>query len=119
MNIVSYPTDLTDAQWKLLKPLLPKPKKRGRPPTDPRRVVNAILYLLRGGVQWRLLPASFPKWKTVHDIFTKWCRENTLRALNDRLRSLARRALGRKSQPTAAILESQSVKSAAHGGAVG
>lgn len=119
MQILSYPTDLTDAQWKLLKPLLPKSKKRGRPRTDLRRVVNAVLYILRGGIQWRMLPASYPRWKTVNHIFRMWCRDDTMRRLNDRLRSLARRALGRERQPTAAILDSQSVKSAPHGGEVG
>ncbi len=119
MHITSYPTDLTDAQWKLLEPLLPKAKKRGRPRTDLRRVVNAILYILRGGVQWRMLPESYPRWKTVHHIFRKWCTEDTLSGLNNRLHSLARCALDRESQPSAAILDSQSVKSAPHGGEVG
>lgn len=67
----------------------------------------------------RMLPVSFPRWKTVNHIFRKWCCEETLSGLNDRLRSFARRALGKTTQPTAAILDSQSVKSAPHGGEVG
>ena len=65
MKNAVYDSSQTDAQWAFLRPMLPKPKKRGRPPTDRRRIVEAILYVSKGGIQWRLLPADFPPWKTV------------------------------------------------------
>ena len=67
MRRAKYPTDLTDAQWKLIRPLLPKPKPGGRPRTvNLREILNAIFYIVRGGVQWRMLPHDFPPWGTVH-----------------------------------------------------
>jgi transposase len=119
MKIAQYDTDLTDAQWNFLEPMLPKPRSRGRPPTDRRAVLNAILYLVKGGIQWRLLPKNFPPWQTVYHIFRRWTRDHTWEALNARLRASIRQASGKRSRPTAAILDSQSVKSDAHGGAVG
>jgi transposase len=119
MKIASYYTDLTDAQWSFLKRMLPKRSKRGRPPTDRRRIIDAMLYVAKGGIQWRLLPSSFPPWQTVYHIFRKWTLNHTWEALNARLRAHVRKADGRCSQPTAAILDSQSVKSDPHGGAVG
>jgi len=119
MKIAFYDSDLTDAQWIYLEPILPKPSRRGRPPTDRRRVINAILYIGKGGIQWRMLPSSFPPWQTVFHIFRKWTLDNTWHSLNDALRTLLRVAEGRRSRPTAAILDSQSVKSDPHGGEVG
>lgn len=119
MKIAKYDTDLTDAQWTFLEPMLPSPAKRGRPPTDRRRIINAVLYVVKGGIQWRLLPSSFPPWKTVYHVFRKWSLDGTWHGLNDALRTLVRAAEGKRSRPTAAILDSQSVKADAHGGAVG
>lgn len=119
MKIAVYDSSLTDAQWAFLRPMLPKAKKRGRPPTDRRRIVEAILYVVKGGIQWRLLPADFPPWKTVYHIFRQWTRDRTWAALNARLRAHVRQAQGKRCRPTAAILDSQSVKSDGHGGAVG
>jgi transposase len=119
MNIASFETNLTDTQWEFLEPMLPKRKKLGRPPTDRRPVINAILYVLKGGIPWRLLPPNFPPWKTVYDIFRKWSLNHTWAALNDALRVCLRAAQGRNAQPSAAILDSQSVKSDGHGGVVG
>ena len=119
MKIANYDTDLTDAQWKFLKPMLPKRKKRGRPPTNPRRILNAILYIVKGGIQWRLLPANFPPWKTVYHVFRKWSVDHVWETLNARLRAHVRATVGKRCRPTGAILDSQSVKSDAHGGAVG
>lgn len=119
MKIATYATCLTDAQWAFVKPLLPKPSKRGRPPTDRRQIMNAVFYILKGGLPWRLLPAHFPPWQTVYHIFRQWSRAHTWRARNDQLRALERQAHGKRCRPTAAILDSQSVKSDPHGGAVG
>jgi len=119
MIIAQYDTDLTDAQWALLKKNLPAPKKLGRPPTDRRLVVNAIFYVLKGGIQWRLLPESFPAWQTVYHIFCQWSRDLTWQKLNGALRNVVRARVGKRSRPTAAILDSQSVKSDPHGGQVG
>lgn len=119
MQNAIYDTDLTDAQWDFIHPMLPKPFKRGRPPTDPRRIVNAVLYVLKGGIQWRLMPANFPPWQTVYHRFRKWTLDHTWVALNDALRTCLRQEEGRNAEPSAAILDSQSVKSDGHGGEVG
>lgn len=119
MKIAVYDSSLTDAQWAFLQPMLPKPQKRGRPPTDRRRIVDALLYVVKGGIQWRLLPADFPPWKTVYHVFRQWTRDRTWAALNARLRAYVRKTHDKRSRPTAAILDSQSVKSDGHGGAVG
>jgi putative transposase len=119
MKIAIYETDLTDAQWDYLQPMLPKPNKLGRPQTDRRKVINAILFVLKGGVPWRLLPGNFPPWKTVYHIFRAWTLDFTWAALNDILRICLRCTKGRKEQPSAAVMDSQSVKSDGHGGEVG
>jgi transposase len=114
-----YDTSLTDAQWDYLSPLLPKPSKRGRPPTDRRRILDAILYVVKGGIPWRYLPSDFPPWKTVYHVFRKWTLNHQWAALNDALRILVRKSQGKRGRPTAAVLDSQSVKSDGHGGSVG
>jgi transposase len=119
MKIAFYDSNLTDAQWSLLEPMLPARKKRGRPPTERRRIVDAILYVLKGGIQWRMLPSDFPPYQTVFHIFRQWALNHTWEALNARLRADVRETEGKRSRPTAAILDSQSVKSDPHGGAVG
>jgi len=119
MKIAIYPTCLSDDQWALLEPLLPKPSRRGRPPTDRRTVLNAILYQVKGGAPWRFLPASFPPRQTVYHIFRQWALNGTWERINGCLRALVRAAHGKRSRPTATILDSPSVKSDAHGGVVG
>ena len=114
-----FDTDVTDAQWKLLQPLLPKAKRRGRPRTPLRAVVNAVLYMVKSGGPWRLLPPTFPPWKTVYHHFRAWSRDHTWSALNDCLRALVRATHDKRCRPTAAVLDSQTVRSAPHGGAVG
>ena len=99
--------------------MLPKPSKRGRPPTDRRRILDAILSVVKCGVPWRYLPADFPPWKTVFHVFRQWTVNHLWAALNDALRILVRKTHDKRSQPTAAILDSQSVKSDGHGGSVG
>lgn len=119
MKFAHFDTDITDAQWELLEPMIPEAKKRGRPRTDPRRLINAILYIVKGGIQWRLLPMNFPPWKTVYHVFRKWIVENVWISIHDCLRALVRKSVGKRCRPTGAILDSQSVKSDAHGGEVG
>ena len=112
-------TDLTEAQWRYLEPLLPRAKRRGRPRTPLRQVVAAILYVVKAGCQWRLLPPNFPPWQTVYHHFRGWSRAGSLTALNHRLRAFVRAAVGKRSRPTAAVLDSQTVRSDPHGGTVG
>ena len=119
MKNAIYETSLTDAQWAYLKPMLPKPAKRGRPLVDRRRIIDAILYWVKCGCPWRYLPSDFPHWKTVYHVFRQWVNNHLWAALNDALRVLVRKTHGKRSRPTAAILDSQSVKSAGHGGPVG
>jgi transposase len=114
-----YDSSLTDAQWDYLYPMLPKPSKRGRPPTDRRRILDAILYVVKSGIPWRYLPSDFPPWQTVFHVFRKWTFNHQWAALNDALRILVRKTQGKRSRPTAAVLDSQSVKSDGHGGSVG
>ncbi len=117
MTREAYPTDLTDEQWALLEPLLPAAKPGGRPRSvDLREVVNAMLYLLRGGCAWRLLPHEFPPWGTVWTYFRRWRDDGTLDRLHDELRARVREAAGRDRQPSAGCLDSQSVKTAEKGG---
>ena len=119
MKNAKYDTSLTDAQWEFLQPMLLKPSKRGRPPTDRRLILDAILYMVKGGIAGRALPHDFPPWQTVYDVFRKWVLNHQWAALNDALRILVRKTHDKRSQPTAAILDSQSVKSDGHGGSVG
>ena len=111
----SYPSDLTDGQWQVIAPHLPadQPGRRGRPRIWPLRViVEAILYLDRTGCPWRYLPDSFPPWPTVYGYFAAWRDDGTLAAVHDALRARVRAAAGRDGEPTAAIIDSQSVRAA-------
>ena len=111
----SYPSDLTDGQWQVIAPHLPadQPGRRGRPRIWPLRViVEAILYLDRTGCPWRYLPDSFPPWPTVYGYFAAWRDDGTLAAVHDALRARVRAAAGRDTEPTAAIIDSQSVRAA-------
>jgi putative transposase len=106
-----YQTDLTDPQWAVIEPLLPKAKPGGRPrTTDLRRVADAILYLVKTGCHWRLLPSDFPPWRTVYEYFIAWRKTGTLRRIHNLLVKKVRHAAGKTSYPTIAILDSQSVK---------
>src|ERR687886_807216 len=111
------PTDLTDAQWALVAPLLAQREGPGRPATvSLRAVVNALLYMARAGCPWRLLPREFPHWTAVRYYFDKWTQDGTWEAVNRRLVEQTREQRGRARQPTAAIIDSQSSKTTEAGG---
>ena len=111
MNRKPYATDLSDAEWQLVEPFIPPAKRGGRPrEVDMREVVNAINYLLRSGCSWRMLPHDLPPPGTVYYYFAQWRDQGILKKINDDLRVQLRVAAGREAEPTAAILDSQSVK---------
>ncbi|GAC1650326.1 MAG: IS5-like element ISMac15 family transposase [Ktedonobacteraceae bacterium] len=106
-----YPTDLTDRQWDCIKELIPAAKPGGHPRTlEMRAVVNAILYLLVTGCQWRMLPREYPAWQSVYTYFRDWRDDGTWQRLHDTLRAQVRERAGRHKHPTAGALDSQSVK---------
>ena len=117
MTRIRYPTDLTDRQWRRVEPHLPPPKPAGRPRRVERRdIVDAILYVLRNGITWRALPHDFPPWRTVYHYFRLWRLDGTWERLHDALRDQVRARDGRDASPSAAILDSQSVKTTEKGG---
>ncbi len=107
-----YPSDLTDAEWDVLQPLMPKPtSKRGRPREIPfRQILNGIFYLNKEGCQWRALPTEFGSWKTVYHYFRIWRKNGRWQKIQDTLVTRVRTAEGRNAQPSAAIIDSQSAK---------
>ncbi len=108
----SYPTDLTEAESQKLEPLLPKPKThRGKKRRHSyRQILNAIFYLIRTGCAWRMLPHDLPPWKTVYHYVRFWRKDGTWEQLNAALRTELRKENGREAEPSAAILDSQTVK---------
>lgn len=116
----TYPTDLTDEQWRILEPLLPvmlcltviggRPEKHHR-----RAVIDALFYVVDNGIKWRALPADFPPWRTVYGYCRRWRADKVLAGLADDLRAKIRAALGRSPEPSAAIVDSQSVPESAEG----
>ena len=111
MKYQTYPTDLTDRQWDCINDLIPASKPGGRPrKMDMRQIINAILYVVVSGIQWRMLPKDYPKWKTVYDYFRTWRDDGTWQRIHDTLRAQVRQQAGRHKHPTAGCLDSQSVK---------
>ncbi len=112
-----YSSDLKDEQWAIIEPLVPAGLPGGRPLKYERReIVNAILYVLRAGCAWRMMPHDLPAWESVYAAFAAWEAEGTWGRIEAELRRRVRRAAGRRAAPTAAILDSQSVKMADQGG---
>jgi putative transposase len=113
----NYPTDLTNKQWELLEPLFPRPEGPGRPrEVDLRQVINALFYMNRTGCQWEMLPINFPEWSAVRYYFDKWRADGTWEQINDRLRQAVRVQEGRDPEPSAGVMDSQSVKTTPVGG---
>jgi putative transposase len=113
----AYPTDLTDKQWAIVEPLIPPAEPGGRHrEVDMREVIDGILYLVRGGISWRLMPHDLPPWGTAHYYYRRFRRDGAWKKIHDAIRIKVREKAKRKAAPSAAILDSQSVKTTKKGG---
>ena len=111
VNTQLYPSDLTDSQWNIIRDLIPPAKSGGRPrKLDMRMVVNGILYVVVGGIQWRMLPREYPKWQSTYTYFRIWREDGTWQRIHDTLRAAVRRREGRHKHATAGSIDSQTVK---------
>ena len=111
MSRKTYPSDLSEIEWALLAPLIPAVKTGGRPRSvDIREILNAIFYIIRSGCAWRMLPHDFPAWQTVYGYFRAWRKNGVWETMNDALREAVREQAGREAEPSAGIIDSQSVK---------
>jgi len=115
MSETDYQSDVSDEQWEILRKLLPPMSARGRPPLDRRWVLNAILYVLWTGCQWRALPSDFPNWRSVYTVLRRWRLDGTWERIHAVLRERARKAVGKKPTPTAVIVDSQTSKTTLDG----
>ena len=112
-----YTTDLSDFEWDILEPLLPPPNKLGRPRKHPwREILNAIFYIIRSGCAWKLLPHDLPPWKTVYHYYRLWRMDGTWQHIHTVVRKQVRTQLGRDPQPSAGVIDSQSVNTTGVGG---
>lgn len=112
-----YPSDLTDAQWAILEPLMPVTRRRGQERIHScREIIDGILYILRTGSPWRAMPHDLPPWQTVYTYFRKWHMDGTWKRIHDVLRAADRKRVGRNEEPSAGVLDGQTVKTSEKGG---
>lgn len=120
LKVKRYPTDLNDKKWEVIEPLLPRVLSGGCPrKVSLRKLINAILSIVRSGCAWRLLPHEFPAWQTVYGYYRRWTKNKTWRRIHDTLRARVRQKAGQHKHPTAGSIDSQSVKTTALAGIKG